>query len=458
MQTEKQSFLLTFWSSNRLTIKGLMVGFLILVMLIPAIFVGNLVSERKARQQEVINEVSSSWASAQTISGPYITIPYKERATTSDGKVVELRKWATFLPEQLKVNTILVPERRHRSIFTIMVYKSDVNFQGNFSGLSLKTIKLSKDDLLLDEAYLCMGLSDFRGIENGVTIQWNDTSYEMNSGLPEISYSKTNDDVVMPTADQGLSVPIKLSIADLDKHHSFSMKLKLKGSEQLYVVPLGKTTEVQMSSTWNKPAFDGGFLPDNYVVNESGFTANWKILHLNRAFPQEWKDRKFDINSSAFGVNLLQTGDTYSKTERSVKYSILFITLTFLLYFFVEILQGRNVHPLQYILVGIAIIIFYTLLLSISEYLGFNAGYLISSSATVLLITAYTKSIFEDWKIVTIFFGVLAALYGFIFVLIQLQDGALLFGSIGLFIILAIVMYYSRKVSWYGQRVVIAKQ
>ena len=438
MDTEKQ----TFWSENRLTIKGFIVGFLIIAMMIPAVFVSVLVSERKARQNEVIKEVSSKWASAQTIGGPFIAIPYKEIMTTSEGKQVEMKKWATFLPDQLKVSGNLKPEARYRSIFTIMVYQGDIKIQGFFAPIVLSNINLSKDDLILEEAQLCIGISDFRGIENALQIHWNDTTYDFNAGLPDIK-----------SIEQGLSVPVKLSRTDLDKPHRYSMQINLKGSEQLHFIPLGKTTEVNLISSWNNPAFDGNFLPDSRTVNDSGFTASWKVLHLNRPYPQEWKDRTFDLENSSFGVNLLQTGDSYSKTERSVKYALLFVTLTFLLYFFVEILQKRKVHPLQYVLVGLAISIFYTLLLSISEYLGFNAGYIIAASATVLLITAYTKSIFSEWKIVAVFFMVMAAMYGFIFVLIQLQDGALLFGSIGLFIILAIVMFYSRKIEWYNRPV-----
>ncbi len=437
METEKQGF----WSNNRLTIKGFIVGFLIMVMMIPAIFVSVLVSERKARQSEVVNEVSSKWASSQTIGGPYITIPYREKITNDDGKVVELKKWATFLPDQLKVSGVLTPEARHRSIFTVMVYQSDIQLQGGFTPFALDKINLTRDDLILEEAHLCLGLTDFRGIENALQIKWNDQTYSFNAGLPD------------KTLESGLSVPLKLTAEDLDKSHVYSMQIKLRGSEQLHFIPLGKTTEVQMTSGWNSPSFDGNFLPEPYEVKDNGFTANWKVLHLNRAYPQEWKDRNFELDDSSFGVSLLQVGDTYSKTERSVKYALLFVTLTFLLYFFIEILQKKKVHPLQYVLVGLAISVFYTLLLSISEYLGFNAGYIIAAAATILLITAYTKSIFQEWKIVAIFFTVLTALYGFIFVLIQLQDGALLIGSIGLFVILAIVMYYSRKIEWYSRPV-----
>jgi inner membrane protein len=431
-----------FWTSNRLTFKGITVGFLILVMMIPAIFISILVAERKTRQAEVIKEVSSKWASAQTISGPFLAIPYKQQVTTNEGKQITEKRWATFLPEQLKISGILKPETRHRSIFNVIVYQSDILINGSFAPLALGNINLNKEDLYLDEAYLCMGLSDFRGIENALNVKWNDSSYAFNAGMPDNKQEL-----------QGLSVPVKLNLADLDQTHTYSLEIKLKGSEQLYFTPIGKTTDVELRSSSINPAFDGNFLPDTHQISDKGFTANWKILHLNRPFPQEWKDRDYDMNKSAFGVTLLQGGDSYSKTERSVKYSLLFVTLTFLLYFFIEILQKKKVHPLQYVLVGLAIIIFYTLLLSISEYLGFDTGYLIAASATVLLITAYTKSIFTDWKIVAIFFLVLSALYGFIFVLIQLKDGALLFGSIGLFTILAIVMYYSRKVEWFNRPV-----
>lgn len=159
-----------------------------------------------------------------------------------------------------------------------------------------------------------------------------------------------------------------------------------------------------------------------------------------------------EINESAFGVELLQGVDSYSKTIRSVKYALLFIALTFCLFFFIEVLQKRNVHPLQYVLVGFALCIFYTLLLSISEYTGFTIAYVTASAATVGLISLYIHSVFNKWSIALVFFLFLAALYGMIYILIQLQDGALLFGSIGLFVVLALVMYYSRKIDWSGNR------
>jgi len=156
------------------------------------------------------------------------------------------------------------------------------------------------------------------------------------------------------------------------------------------------------------------------------------------------------VRESSFGVILLSPFDAYAQTMRSLKYAILIIGLTFFAYFFTEIFQRRPVHPLQYILIGMALVIFYTLLLSISEYIQFPLAYLTASSATVLLLSWYTKSIFNNWKVVLVFASLLSALYLFIYVLIQMQDNALLFGSIGLFILLAAAMYLSRKIDWYG--------
>jgi inner membrane protein len=239
-------------------------------------------------------------------------------------------------------------------------------------------------------------------------------------------------------------------IADDQNPIAFSLDIKLKGSELLYFTPVGRTTEVNMTSSWKDPAFDGQYLPDTSDISGKGFSAWWKVMQVSRNYPQCWADGTYDLASSSFGVRLIQPTDNYAKSERSVKYAILFIALTFTVFFFLEILQRKQVHPLQYILVGFALCIFYTLLLSISEYTGFNAAYIIAGSATVALIGLYVWSIFKKGRIALGFTLALGGLYAYIFILIQLQDYALLFGSIGLFIIIAILMFYSRKIDWYN--------
>ena len=229
----------------------------------------------------------------------------------------------------------------------------------------------------------------------------------------------------------------------------FSINLKLKGAGSLSFCPVGASTEAHLTSDWNNPSFTGNFLPTDRTVDENGFSAVWKMMHLNRNFPRSWKDDAYAVGNSDFGATLLLPVDSYQKTERCVKYSILFTTITFLIFFFVEISRKKLLHPLHYLLVGAALIVFYTLLLSISEYITFNLAYLIASVATILLITLYSKAVLKSWPLGLFVGGVLVILYGYMFTILQLQDYALLAGSIFVFVVLCLVMYFSRKVNWY---------
>jgi len=227
------------------------------------------------------------------------------------------------------------------------------------------------------------------------------------------------------------------------------MTIDLKGSQHLFFIPGGKTTDITLESDWKSPSFTGAFLPDEREVNEEGFKASWNILHLNRNFPQFWTGNKYAVEESAFGTELLLPVDNFLRSHRVARYAVLFLALTFLVFFFVEVLNHALIHPIQYLLVGVALIVFYVLLLSISEHIAFNWAYLIATAATLGLITTYTVSILKSRKLGMLLFSILAVLYTFIFILIQLEDYALLIGSIGLFVILAIVMYFSRKIDWY---------
>ncbi|RLD77336.1 MAG: cell envelope integrity protein CreD, partial [Bacteroidetes bacterium] len=231
--------------------------------------------------------------------------------------------------------------------------------------------------------------------------------------------------------------------------NSFSFSLNLRGSEELYFIPLGKNTDVTIHAPWPNPKFNGAYLPDNHNITEEEFTANWHLLHLNRNYPQRWLGNQYNVAESSFGVNLLIPVDHYQKSERSAKYAIMIIAFTFLIFFFVEVLNRTRIHPIQYLLVGLALIIFYSLLIAISEHINFNISYLISSAAVIVIVTLYSKSIYKNTRQTTITGLTLVILYGFIFITLQLQDYALLMGIIGLFIVMAIVMYLSRKINWY---------
>ena len=411
---------------NKVLSKAIITGILILAMLIPTFFISGLVTEREDRQEKIVAESSSRWSNAQTLSGPYIFIPYKN-----------ISKHIIVLPKNADVNGQVTPEERDRSIYKILFYKSDIKSKGNFQ------IKLPKDidSAALDfgEARICLGISDYKGIEEKVSITFNGIQYELSPGLPT-----TEIDTV------GLSAPVQLSADDLSTDKAFNYDLKIKGAGQLHFLPLSGNSTFTLKSSWNNPSFDGNTLPNDNKITADGFTAKWIFNKANLPFPSILTDGGVIKKGSGFGVSILQPADHYAKTARCIKYAILFIGLTFSLFFIVEIMQKKSMHPVQYILVGLALVIFYTLLLSISEYLYFDYAYLIAAIATVSLISLYAKGHFKSWKIAGLFGLILGGLYGFNYVLISLEDTALLVGSISLFIVLAIVMYVSRKINWYN--------
>ena len=250
------------------------------------------------------------------------------------------------------------------------------------------------------------------------------------------------------SGNDGISVLLPLDFTQ-DFPANFTCNFKLKGSESLQFSPLGEITTVQLKSVWNDPGFVGNFLPVNKDITKDGFSAAWRVLHFNRNFPQAWKDNSYKITESDFGVKLVTVADHYQKNMRSAKYGILVIIFTFLSFFLNEVIFKQRIHPFQYILVGFAILIFYLLLLSLSEQIGFNPGYLIAAGAVLLMVLLYSRTFLEKWLGSFILTSILAISFGFVFVLLQLESLALLAGSIGLFVVLALIMYLTRKINWY---------
>lgn len=423
--------------NNKILFKGLITGALILLMLIPTIFISNLVDEREARQKEVVKEVSSKWATAQTLSAPFLVVPYIDTFLNGEGKSVATKTNLLLLANDLLVNGRIIPEQRPRSIYKVLLYKTDINFTGSFKVTWPADIQLSRVDFA--NAKLCFSLSDFKGIEEEIYVNLGGQSKRLLPGMPVDNFGKV-----------GLSVPVSLTKEAVTAGIAFSMNAKIKGSEQLHFIPLSASSKYILGSSWPGPSFDGEMLPAQRQVSDSGFSARWNFTQANLPFANVMRSAAVQANTMAFGVSLVQPADQYNKTMRSVKYGILFIGLTFAFFFIIELMQKKPFHPVQYVLVGLALVIFYTLLLAISEYILFDYAYFIAAAATILLISFYAKSHFNSWKTGSIFFVLLSCLYGFIFVLIRLEDTALLVGSIGLFIVLALVMFGSRKINWYG--------
>ena len=425
------------WQKSKLIVKGLIIGVLALLLLIPAEFVQNMIKEREARQKEAFTEVSSKWADRQNITGPVLVIPYTKAAKDNNGLVVNIKSLAYFLPDRLNIESEVRPEKRYRGIYEVMLYSSSIKLNGSFSPLPLQKLNLAQTDLLWTEAYVCLSITDAKGLKDELQLTWNDSTLSL---IP----SAVNNGAFK----EGFVSPIAVNEATANSTIKFSSQISLNGSQQLLFTPVGKQTVVQMQSTWPDPSFTGNQLPDSSHVSKNGFEARWKSLSHTRTFPQAWKDDSYNLSPAAFGADLFIPVNGYQKTMRSVKYAILCILLSFTAFFLIETNNKKSVHPVHYALIGFALILFYTLLLSFSEYIGFNRAYAIATAATVGLITWFVKGLLQSMKLSILLSIVLVLLYSYIFTILQLQDYALLLGSVGLFLTLAVVMYYSRKVQW----------
>jgi len=442
-QTENNRF---DWQGQSILIKLLLIGALTLVLLIPSNWIQELILERQNRQDEVIQEISDKWAGNQLLQGPAMILPYKtligQKDTTGRTIYKESLTNIYLLPEKLDIISKVIPEKLHRGIFDAVVYNTRITVNGKFNSLELKKSGINPGMVQWDKAKLAIGLSDLKGLKNNPSITFNDSSYNVEPGFDN-SHLFSNNLIVQPD----------LSVKK-NTEANFSFTLDMRGSGELNFMHLGRTTTVKVDGKWDNPSFTGRYLPEDRQVSED-FNAVWKMPYFSRPYPQQWIEQNAIIkstnNDATFGVKFLLPVDQYQKTMRSAKYAILIILLTFISLFFTELLNKKKVHLLQYILIGAAMTIYYTLLLSFSERVGFTIAYLIASVATVALIGIFIASLLKNKKPALVFSAILSVFYSFIFVLIQLQDMALLFGSIGLFITVAAMMYLSAKMDWNRQ-------
>ena len=426
------------WISTSITVKLISIGILILILLIPLAMIQGLIRERDMLGNEAREEVSELWGHSQTITGPLLSIPYY-RYFKDDEKVKKVIEYAHFLPEQLHINGEVLPKKRYRGIYEVIVYNANLQYDGHFSFPDLASLNIDSADVLWDDISLEVGIPDMRGIRENIHLRWVQQDYTFKPGLE-------TDEVLL----YGMNVKSMLfNPENVLEQYKFSFNLNLNGSKDLQVVPVGQQNKVTLRSSWPDPKFMGSFLPENHDIGSNGFTAKWKVLSLNRNFPQQWKGINRKLQEAAFGVEMLVPVDEYQKTMRSAKYGLMIIVLTFTIFFFVEVLNWKRIHPFQYILVGLALALFYVLLLSIAEHTNFNIAFGLSGLLVLVMVILYTRTVYQNTKL-AVYTGLsLVAMYGFIFITIQQQDLALLFGSIGLFIILAVVMWLSRKVNWY---------
>lgn len=430
------------WTSrNPVMLKIGVVIVLMLLLLIPSAMIESIIEEREQMNQSAIEEVSSKWANQQKIKGPILTIPLLLEIEDEKGEKKEyIQNWY-ILPDELTIQGNVSPESLKRGIYEIIVYSSQLKLNGSFS-LENTLNNSSLKEIQFDKAFLTIGISDLRGIKNKIKLKWGDETLSVKPGTK------------IPTlVESGITIPLKLQNIQGQTQFDFSFDLSLEGSKNLSFVPIGATTNVSIISNWSAPSFVGNFLPDNREVNDEGFDATWRVLQLNRNFPQSWVNENHNyttnIESTTFGVNLLLPLDDYQKSMRSAKYGAMTIMLTFLIFFLVEVINKIRIHPLQYTMVGVALCLFYILLVSISEHSNFDFAFGISSIAIVSMISLYSLTLFKNMKLSVMLMMTLYGIYSFLFITLQMVDYALLMGSIGLTIILGVTMFYTRKINWY---------
>lgn len=434
------------------TVRMLMVGFLIVILMIPLTYIKYLIIERANRQESVITEINEKWGKEVLLYGPILKIPYKtyNKITYNKGKKNEYTEtediinYGYFFPEKLNANTTINPEKKHRGIYTTAVYKTSMEINGTFNKPDFTSKEVKDKDILWDKAKIIIQTSNLKGINNEVSIKLHENTY---SFLPKykVKSNQYSTELVLHNLESN-----KIVIKDMPikNNTDFKINISINGSESVRIIPIGKETTMNIKSNWNDKSFIGNYLPYEKGETDTSFDAKWKVLQINRPFSQQFFNSVPNLKEFAFGVNFMIPVDQYQQSERSAKYGYLVISLTFLTFFLIQSLSKINIHPFQYLMIGLALTMFYTLLISISEHSNFLNAYLIASIAVIGLITLYSKSILKTFKFPMFIMISLTVLYTFIYTIIQLENYALLVGSIGLFLILGSVMYASRKIEW----------
>lgn len=413
-----------------LTIKMMLLAILGVFLLIPLEMIKSIIRERQKNSENVKKEIAFQWAGQQVISGPVLNIPTLIYPAKNDGE--PHKSVFHLLPETLIIKGDIQTEKRHRSIYQAVVYTAGLNLSGDF--IIPELIAGERSEILWNESYYTLGISDNRGLKGGISIKIDSTNIEAIPGLKDSELFSS-----------GITFPSGLT--EKKNKIPFSIILKLSGSESLSFSPVGKITKVYLSSPWDSPGFKGNFLPNERIINDSGFNAEWLVTNLNRNFPQLWTCSTYNPGNDSFGVDFILQVDHYQKSLRSAKYGILFIALTFMALLFVELTISEKIHAFHYLLVSLGLVLFFSLLNALSEQIGFNLAYLISASSTIILISFFLRTLIRKHRPVLLISGLLVFLYSFIFILLTLNDYAYLAGNIGLFILLAVTMRLSVKLN-----------
>ncbi len=472
-QEDKPSFIERFFSSSLFKLGCTL--FLVLLLLIPLNWVNEIIHERNQRKESVEMEISSKWGANQVLSGPILGVPYTVERTIKEvdagnqtkSKQIFETDYIFLMAKNTAISTNVVPKELKRGIYKSIVYSSISDITGEFGDFIFPNTNVKPENLSWERAKIFVGVSDLKGITTKPTLLWEDK---------EVLFTPNAGDVNI--FERVLEAPVDLSTESAGG--VFKIRIGLRGSNSFRIFPTADETKIKVKGAWTSPSFSGGYLPEERQIEANNFKAFWQVPSYSRLFPAQWsgKDhRMYDIAKPADGkmststsvreitktpnalvisddddmiqIDFLETLNNYNKMNRVSKYGILVILLTFTALFFMELIKNKKVHIIHYILIGCAMVLFYTLLLALSEQIGFDWSYLISATTTIALVSFFLFWVTKDIRISYLFSAILVVFYLFIYCLMLLEDYALIVGTTGVFIVLTILMRWSTKVNWY---------
>jgi inner membrane protein len=433
--------------SRSMGLKLIVVCGLAVLMFVPALFVWLLVEDRTHRAADVVSEISGHVGGQQTFLGPTLAIPYTipAQSPTEPAKHGMYLVFPTRASGAVKVAT----EERHRSLFKVPVFQADAKLDASFDLAGVPAAAPPGAELDWSQAEMVVGVSDARGALADATVTAGGKTGTLFPAAVAQSMSLGG--------EQGPQLRLTLlgakleGLAQPNAKFDVTSALRFSGAQRIAVLAYGKTTHLTVESDWPSPGFDGGFLPVNRNVSRSGFDAEWSVPFIARGVRAEGQaDSITGLDGTALGVSFIEVADPYQSVNRSLKYVPLFLGLIFISYFIFEVTTGKRVHPAQYVLVGIAQLIFYLLLLSLAERIGFDFGFLLAGAATVILLATNAGWIFASRRHGLRALAIFSLLYTLIYLLLRLEDNALLVGAIASFLVVAAAMYFTRGIDWYS--------
>ena len=422
----------------------MILGGMILTFLIPLLMISSLIEERSISRNAASEEIGDKWGKSQILAGPILQIPYNIRIPKS-GSANNKDKWdyiteyAYFLPEDIYYDANLKTELRKRSIYETPLYSGQIKISGKFRSIDTSDFPSETTYIYLEDAKVFLSISDMQGLGGEIKFNWGGKNKNLLPGT-RASYFPN-----------GLHAPVSLN-RDFEETN-FNLVFDLKGSTSLYFTPIGKNSRFTMTADWKDPSFAGKILPRERNITEEGFSAVWESSYFARSYPQQIMNMDESmsqlISSSSSGVDLVLAVDYYHKIQRATKYGLLILVTSFALFFLMEIFGGTILHPIQYLLIGSAMILFYILNLSLSEHIGFLPAYMVASIAVTGLIGYYAASVLKNQRKGLMTSGYYIMLYTFLYIILSSEEQALLLGSFALFAVLASIMHFTRKIDWY---------